>query len=203
MTPHQELIEFLKQQSSVQKMRVPEHTMVSQPGDVCGNLVVVIDGQVKVYRPALNGRSLTLYNVNAGESCILTASCILNQTSFPVFAETTTEVNALVVPKHQVIEWLEHEPKWQKYMFGLLSQRMVNLIELLDTVAFESLDARLESWLLSHASENIIQVTHQQIAEDLGSSREVISRLLKKFERNGLLTLGRGTISLLNKLANN
>ena len=192
------LLTFLHQQTSVQTITVPADAMVCQSGDVCENLVIVLEGRVKVYRPAANGRSLTLYTVNKNESCILTASCILNQIPFPAFAVTTTEVKALSIPPDKVIAWLEHEPMWQKYMFSLLSQRMINLIELVDTVAFESLDVRLEAWLQSHVDQKTIHITHQQIAEDLASSREVISRLLKKFEKNGLITLGRGTIELNN-----
>jgi CRP/FNR family transcriptional regulator len=191
------LLTFLQQQKSVRTITVPADTMVCQSGDICENLVIVLEGQVKVYRPAVNGRSLTLYTVYENESCILTASCILNQTPFPAFAMTTTEVEALSVPPDKVIDWLEHEPMWQKYMFSLLSQRMINLIELVDTIAFESLDVRLEAWLQFHSDQKLIHTTHQQIAEELASSREVISRLLKKFERDGVIALGRGTIKVL------
>ena len=193
------LLNFLQQQESVKAITVPADVMVCQSGDVCENLVIVLEGQVRVYRPAINGKSLTLYTVNKNESCILTASCILNQTLFPAFAMTTTEVKALSIPPDKVIDWLEHEPRWQKYMFGLLSQRMINLIELVDTIAFEPLDIRLKTWLHSKKDQETISVTHQQIAEELASSREVISRLLKKFEHNGLVALGRGTIRVLKR----
>lgn len=206
MTLDFSLLDFLKLQEGVQAITVPADITVCQSGDVCENLVIVLEGQVKVFRPATNGRSLTLYYVNDNESCILTASCILNKTPFPAFAVTTTEVKALSIPPAKVIDWLGHEPMWQKYMFGLLSQRMINLIELVDTVAFEALDVRLVDWLLSHLAqhptdENLIKTTHQKIAEDLASSREVISRLLKKFERDGLIKMSRGTIQIINKTA--
>ena len=192
------LLSFLQRQEGVQTITVPADTTVCQSGDVCESLVIVLEGQVKVFRPAASGRSLTLYYVNAHESCILTASCILNQTPFPAFAVTMTEVEALAIPPEKVLDWLEREPMWQKYMFGLLSQRMINLIELVDSIAFETLDVRLVEWLLAQADKQPIQTTHQQIAEDLASSREVISRLLKKFEHNGLIELGRGTIQIIN-----
>ncbi len=194
------LLHFLQQQEAVKTITVPAGVTVGQSGDVCESLVIVLEGQVKVYRPASSGRSLTLYYVNANESCILTASCILNQLPFPAFAVTTTEVKALSIPPEKVIQWLEHEPMWQKYMFGLLSQRMNNLIELVDAIAFESLDVRLANWLLARSSQLTIETTHQQIAEDLASSREVISRLLKKFERDGLIKLSRGAIQIKNNI---
>ncbi len=196
MPLNSELLAFLHKQDSVQRVTVPADVMVCQSGDACENLVIVLEGQVKVYRPAVNGKSITLYTVNENESCILTASCILNQTPFPAFAVTTSEVKALSVPPENVIAWLEHEPMWQKYMFSLLSQRMVNLIELVDAIAFEPLDVRLKAWLKNRSDQKNIQITHQQIAEELASSREVISRLLKKFEKEGLIELGRGTIKL-------
>ena len=198
MTLDTPLLSFLQRQEGVQTITVPTDTMVCQSDDVCESLVIVLDGQVKVFRPAACGRSLTLYYVNAHESCILTASCILNQTPFPAFAVTTTEVKALAIPPEKVLDWLEHEPMWQKYIFGLLSRRMINLIELVDSIAFETLEVRLAKWLLSYADQQSIQTTHQEIAEDLASSREVISRLLKKFEHNGLIELGRGTIQIAN-----
>jgi len=198
MTLDTPLLSFLQHQEGVQTITVPADTMVCQSGDVCENLVIVLEGQVKVFRPAANGRSLTLYYVNAHESCILTASCILNQTPFPAFAVTTTEVKALAIPPEKVLDWLEREPMWQKYMFGLLSQRMINLIELVDSIAFETLEVRLAEWLLAQVDNQAIQTTHQEIANDLASSREVISRLLKKFEHDGLIALGRGTIQISN-----
>jgi CRP/FNR family transcriptional regulator len=194
------LLSFLVEQKDVQKITVPKGVTVCQSGDTCENLVIVLEGQVKVFRPAINGRSLTLYYVNSYESCTLTASCILNDIPFPAFAVTTTDVIALSIPPEKVIAWLEHEPMWQKYMFSLLSQRMINLIELVDTIAFESLDTRLAQWLLSHLTDSLIQTTHQQIAEDLASSREVISRLLKKFERDNLIALSRGAILVKDKM---
>ena len=201
MNIYPDLLSFLNKQTDVQKITVPEGVTVCQSGDVCESLVIVLEGQVKVFRPASSGRSLTLYYVNTNESCVLTASCILNQVPFPAFAVTTTEVKALSVPASKVMEWLEHEPMWQKYMFGLLSMRMNNLIELVDTIAFETLDVRLTNWLSSRADQGSIKVTHQQIAEDLASSREVISRLLKKLENDGLIELNRGVIKVVNRYA--
>ena len=200
-----ELLSFLTEQADVQEITVPEGVTVCHSGDLCENLVIVLEGQVKVFRPAANGKSLTLYYLNKQESCTLTASCILNGTPFPAFAVTTSDVRALSIPPDKVISWLGQEPLWQKYIFSLLSQRMISLIELVDTIAFESLDVRLVNWLLVQENNSPIQATHQQIADDLASSREVISRLLKKLERKGLISVGRGTIIVNdnNKLRSN
>ncbi len=195
-----ELLHFLQQQNEVRKITVPAGFSVCQSGDVCENLVLVLSGQVKVFRPAETGRSLTLYYVSDNESCILTASCILNNTPFPAFAETVTSVSALSIPPNKVRQWMTTEPLWRDYIFSLLSLRMGDLIELVNALAFQGLDRRLANWLLQQSDNALMmQVTHQQIAEELASSREVISRLLKNFEEQGAVELARGRIKVLNK----
>ena len=197
-----DLLLFLEQQKGVQKITVPAGVSVCQSGDACESLVIVLGGEVKVFRPAESGRSLTLYYVNKHESCILTASCILNNTPFPAFAETMTEVTALSIPPSKVKQWLETEPLWRDYVLSLLSQRMGDLIELVNALAFQGLDVRLAEWLFKQGVEHDdIKVTHQIVAEELASSREVISRLLKEFEVQGKIELGRGTIKVLNREA--
>lgn len=191
---------FLQKQENVQEIKVPAGVSICQSGDQCESLVIILTGKVKVYRPAASGRSLTLYYVNDNESCILTASCILNAIPFPAYAETITEVHGLSVPSDSVKEWLHSEPHWQQYIFGLLSQRMTGLIELVNALAFQGLDERLIHWLLIQTMNvSEINVTHQFIAEELASSREVISRLLKELERDKLIQLGRGSIRILNR----
>jgi len=201
-TISEELLNFLEQQESVKKVHVPAGVPVCQSGDFCKSLFIVLEGQVKVYRPAENGYSLTLYYINKSESCILTASSILNKMPFPAYAKTVTDVEALAIPPQKVEQWLEHEPLWQRYVLGLLSQRMSGLIDLVNALAFKGLDARLSIWLLNKTAMNqheLIKTTHQEIAGELASSREVISRLLKDFEQSGFIKLGRGSIKILDK----
>lgn len=193
------LRKFLEDQSGVQKIKVSAGVSICQSGDQCESLVIILTGQVKVYRPAANGRSLTLYYVNENESCILTASCILNATPFPAYAETMTEVEGLSISPEKVKEWLKSEPLWQQYIFNLLSQRMARLIELVNALAFQRLDERLAHWICEQAVDGKIKTTHQFIAEELASSREVISRLLKEFEQEKLIELGRGSVKVVNK----
>lgn len=194
------LLDFLQKQQDVQKIRVPAGVSICQSGDQCESLVILLTGQVKVYRPAASGRSLTLYYVNENESCILTASCILNAMPFPAYAQTVTEVHGLSISPEKVKEWLKTEPLWQQYVFSLLSQRMAKLIGLVNALAFQRLDERLAHWILEQAPSNgEIITTHQFIAEELASSREVISRLLKEFEQDKFIKLGRGSITVLNR----
>ena len=194
------LLAFLQKQQDVQKIKVPAGVSICQSGDQCESLVIILTGQVKVYRHAASGRSLTLYYVNDNESCILTASCILNAIPFPAYAETMTEVQGLSIPPDKVKEWLLSEPLWQHYIFSLLSQRMTGLIELVNALAFQGLDERLVHWLLVQTTgRDELNVTHQFVAEELASSREVISRLLKELEQEKLIQLSRGSIKILDR----
>lgn len=193
-------IDFIKQQGSYKPIKAPVGTIICNTGDQCQNLIILLKGQVRVYRPAEDGRSITLYHIEAGQSCILTTSCILNTTAFPAIAEVEKDAIGLVIPAHEVNLWLKDQPVWQNYIFNLLSQRMGDLISLVDALAFRNLDVRLATWILEHSKAQIeIRTTHQQVADELASSREVISRLLKEFERDGLIALSRGKITIVSQ----
>lgn len=200
MNEPQAPFDFLLQQNEVTKVSAPAGTILTNLGDSCHNLIILQQGLVRVYRPAEDGRSITLYHVGEGESCILTASCILNTQPFPAIAEIEKDAKGLVIPAKQIHQWLKTESHWQQYMFFLLSQRMEDLIQLVDALAFRHLDVRLAKWISEHANHSkFIQTTHQIIAKDLGSSREVISRLLKEFEREKLIKLNRGAIEIIDQ----
>jgi len=142
-----------------------------------------------------------LYHIGANESCILTASCIINHTAFPAIAETETDVTGYAIPAQKVQQWMQSEIQWQQYLFSLLSQRMASLINLVNSLAFKQLDKRLATWLLQQSKlENTLtlKTTHQFIAGELASSREVISRLLKDLEHQQIITLSRGYIQIHN-----
>lgn len=200
MTPPQALLDFLRLQPEATQISAPAGTVISNTGDPCHDLIILQKGKVRVYRPADDGRAITLYHVNQGESCILTASCILNTLAFPAIAEIKQDAEGIVIPAEKMLQWLTSEPLWQQYIFSLLSHRMADLISLVDNLAFCKLNVRLAHWLLekSDLQQDII-TTHQVISEELASSREVISRLLKEFERQGLITLKRGTIKVINR----
>ena len=169
-------------------------------GDLCNHLPLVISGTVRVYKIGESGREITLYHLDQGDSCIMTASCIISHKVFPAFAISETEVEAVTIPANSLREWVTHNPIWQEYIFGLLSQRLANVIEIIEQVAFRRLDCRIASYLLKNCNNQLktIQITHEAIAQELGSSREVVSRILKTFEKQGLLSLSRGKIGLRN-----
>ena len=190
----EDVISFLESQPEVQKISVPAHTVICEYGDTCQNLVVLKSGKVKIFRVGEDGRRFTLYQIHSGESCVLTASCLLNNKSFPAIAITEEDSEGYVVSSHLLRQWLSTKPDWQAFIFDLLSQRMGDLIEKVDHLAFDTLETRLMQWLGGFERGAGIPITHQALAEEMASSREVVSRLLKKLEQKGIVELHRGYI---------
>lgn len=175
---------------------------ICMEGTMCAHLALVLSGTARVYKSGAGGREITLYRVHPGESCILTTSCILSDRPFPAFAVAETAIEARVVPAETVQRWMDVHPDWQRYVFDLFASRLDTVIATLEEVAFHQLDARLARLLLDALAEtegDTIAATHEQIAADLGSAREVVSRLLKDFEHDGLVDLGRGRITVTNR----
>lgn len=164
----------------------------------CSHLALVTEGSARVYKIGENGREITLYRIGPGESCILTASCIMSQKPFPAFAVSEQPIQALIVSTADVVRWSNHEPAWRDYLFRLISDRLSDVISVVEEVAFRRVDRRLAGYLLQHTTDDSdrIQVTHQSIASDLGTSREVVSRILKDFEQQGFISITRGAITL-------
>ena len=169
-------------------------------GDTCGSLSLVLDGRVRVYKIGESGREVTLYRLEAGDSCILTASCILSKKEFPAFAVVEKPVEAAIIPSNLFRDWVNSNSVWRDYVFSLFANRLADIIATVEEVAFRKMDARIAEYLLekSSADDGEVRTTHQKIASDLGTSREVVSRILKDFEHEGALELSRGSISVIN-----
>jgi len=181
-------------------VRLAAGHLICQDGAQCALLPLVIAGTGRVYKLGENGREITLYRVEPGESCVVTASCILSGTPFPAFAECETDVEALVVRPGEMRQWMASSAHWRAYIFGLIAGRLQEVFGVLDAVLFQRLDQRLIALLLnlrSASPEDVVRMTHQALAVELGSSREVISRVLKGLEGQGLLRIARGRIELL------
>lgn len=174
---------------------------ICNEGAQCEHLALVIDGTARVYKLGESGREITLYRISAGESCILTASCILSHQCFPAFAVTDEPVSAVVIPTQVVNRWMAESSVWRDYVFGLISNRLGDIISVVEEVAFKRVDRRIATYLfrqMENTSNAQITVTHQQIASDLGTSREVVSRILKDFESEKLIETTRGSIQITN-----
>lgn len=189
--------DFLAQ---VQHINLSAGQFVCLEGDICHHLPLVMSGSVRVYKIGESGREITLYHLEQGDSCIMTASCIISQKVFPAFALAETDIEAFMIPANSLRKWVTHNTIWQEYIFGLLSQRLANVIEIIEEVAFRRMDSRIASYLLNNTNSEIktVRITHEAIAQELGSSREVVSRILKTFEKQELLSLSRGKIELRN-----
>ena len=174
---------------------VPENTTVFSQGDTCKNYLIVLDGKLKVFTRAENGREIVLYRLSGGDSCVLTTSCLFSHKNYPAEGETETMVKALAIPASKFEAALQKSASFRAQVFSAFSSHLSDMIVLVEEVAFGKLDVRLAKHLLAQRDENdTLTATHQNIATELGSAREVISRLLKELESRGLVEVNRGKI---------
>lgn len=175
---------------------------ICHEGFLCTHLALVLSGSARVFKLGESGREITLYRVGAGESCILTASCIVNKRPFPAVAVCEEEIQAVIVPTGLVIEWFGRFPSWRGYLFSLIGDRLGDVIAIIEEVAFRRVDRRIASYLLARAESehtNRIRSTHQEIASELGTSREVVSRILKDLESQDAISVSRGSIHIVDQ----
>ncbi len=180
-------------------MNIPSGTVLFDENQACQGFPLVVSGCVRVVKSSANGRELQLYRVNSGESCILTSSCLLGHTSYKArgVAESDVEMLALSPATFNVL--MDELSSFRDYIFALFSDRMTDLMELVSAVAFQKLDQRLAVLLLNKPSP--LRSTHQAIADELGSAREIVSRLLKSFAEQGWVKLGREQIDIVDAAA--
>jgi CRP/FNR family transcriptional regulator len=178
--------------------RIPSGRDVFVEGDRADAIALLISGVVRVYKIGETGREITLYRFGHGESCILTANAILSQQSFPAIATVEQEAEAVMIPAEAFRDWVRRYDLWREYVFDLFSQRLSLVMAVVDEVVFRRMDTRLAAFLLNQSKfQNPLRVTHQEIAAELGSSREVISRLIEDFGSEGIVNAGRGMIEIL------
>ena len=175
---------------------LPRGELIMVEGDKCRNMGLILSGSVRIYKAAESGREITLYRVGAGESCVLSASCIFCKNSFPATAVTQEKTVMVVIPSNVFRKWIDQHAIWRDYVFGVLSQRLSTVIETLEEVTFRRMDVRIADFLitLSGPDHHDINIRHQDIAMELGTSREVVSRILKNFESQKFISLKRGII---------
>ncbi len=185
--------------SSAQITSVPARTVVFRSGSSCENYLLVIDGSVRVQMVSENGREIVLYRVDQGQTCILTTSCLMTADNYSAEGITETDVNAVMIPAAAFHELMACSGVFRAFVFASYGTRLSDLLMLVDEVAFHRIDVRLARFLVERAGEKKqLQTTHQELAVELGSAREVISRQLKEFERRGWVILARGQVGLTN-----
>jgi CRP/FNR family transcriptional regulator len=171
-------------------------TVLFDENQSCQGFPLLLSGSIRVIKSSASGRELQLYRVNVGETCILTSSCLLGRSHY--HARGVVEQDAtMVMLSPQTFKFLLAElVPFRYYIFRLFSERLTDLMELVTSIAFQKLDQRLAALLV--ARSNPILATHQALADELGSSREMISRLLKGFEEEDWVKLGREQIEVTN-----
>jgi len=174
----------------------PKDILIYSEGDSCSAIAFILSGEIRVYKTGATGREITLYEIGKGDTCILNASCILSDMSYPANAVSVEAGEMLLFPAADFRRLIEKYEDVRNFVFNLLTRRLTSVMTLVEEVAFGRMDERLINYLRERAVAAQLDTTHQDIANDLGTSREVISRLLKDFEREGRIVLSRSLIQL-------
>ena len=187
--PAEALAELL---SGAACMRVPAGTVMFDEQQPCRGFSLLLSGTVRIVKAAPNGRELHLYQVLPGDSCILTSSCLLGHSNYPARGVVEQDAEIVVLPPGAFQMLMSRLESFREHVFSSFSERITDLMELVSAVAFQKLDQRLAALLVAKPSP--IRSTHQALADELGSVREMVSRLLKNFADQGWLKLGREQI---------
>lgn len=177
-----------------------ENDMIIDYGDYVKFLPLLLDGAIKILREDKKGDELLLYFLESGDTCAMTLSCCLGQTRSEIRAIAEKETQLIMIPIQKMEEWTYKYKSWRNFVFDSYHSRLTEMLETIDTIAFLNMDKRLMRYLQDKAKINqneLLQVTHQEIAYDLHTSRVVISRLLKKLEIDGKIELQRNAIKVL------
>lgn len=181
-------------------IEAPVGTIGYREGTPCGAYVLRLAGQSRVYKMSSSGREILLYRVGSGETCVLTTTCLLGSSDYPASTVVEEPIRDVIVPEVAFNQLMVESKVFRRFVMQNYGALISDLIVLLDEVAFHSLDVRLAKLLLEEPSKQINR-THQQLAAELGTAREVVSRQLKRFEQRGWVMLGRGHVEILDKAA--
>ena len=183
-----------KQARSVE---IKQGSLIFGPGNPAENLLLWVSGTVRVQQLSEAGREIVLYRVHAGESCVLTTACLLAFEDYSAEGIAETDVEAILIPRKTFDELMAASKEFRAFVFEAYSKRITDLFLVIEEIAFKRMDIRVAQKLLElKDAKSVLHLTHQQLAIELGTAREVISRQLKEFERRGWLRLSRGEIEL-------
>lgn len=186
-------------EASARVMSIPAGTVLFQDGAECSSYVLVLEGSIRVQKVSEGGREIVLYRVESGQSCVLTTNCLIAREDYSAEGIAESPVKALVLPAATFRALLAKSEAFRDFVFSAYASRIADLLMLIEEVAFGRIDVRLGGWLRQHAdAKGEIRATHQDIAVELGTAREVISRQLKEFERRGWVALHRGRVEVKN-----
>ncbi len=185
-----------------QHRRVPAGTVMFSQHTPCGGFPLILSGSVKVLQRYPNGRELQLYRVRPGESCLLSGSCLLSDAHYDATGIAETAVELVVLPPAVFHRLLAEEDAFRRHVFTSFGTRLADVMQMVEAVAYQRLDQRLAKLLLERAdAHGVVKVTHQALADGLGSVREMVSRLLSNFEDRQWVKLGRERVTIVDRAA--
>jgi len=184
--------------AAVAPMQVSVGTVLFSENSPCHGFPLVLDGEIKVSRSSGDGRTLELYRVVPGEICLVSSSCLFRAQPLSASGVTTKASTLMLIPPDVFQAWL-NTMAFRNEVLDLFAERMADLTSLIDAVAFHQLDRRLAAALLGHGPQ--LSITHQTLADELGTVREIVTRLLRRFEREGWVVLGREQIQISDSAA--
>lgn len=198
LTLNKELLEKLRTEGPVRTL-TPDTVMLDE-NDYIKSIPIVLSGSIKVFRQDEVGREILLYYIKPGESCIMSLLGAATNTTSKIKAVVEDQAEVLMLPIHKASDLIRENPRWLEFIFQLYNKRFEELLSVVNAIAFQKVDIRLWDFLktkveMSKSME--LNITHQQIADELGTAREVVSRLLKQLEKDKKLTLSRNKIKIL------
>lgn len=202
---HGQALKSLPEQETTRLLRQANHftaspgTLLFDVGRACEGLPLISEGAVRVVRRGENGREIGLYRVLPGELCIVTLSCLLGGEAYPATGIAEGTVSGFMLPRPVFMDLVDRHPPFRQQAFALFASRLTELMALVEEISFQRLDQRLAKLLATRADH--LDVSHQALADELGSVREIVSRLLKQFEARGWVMLGREHIEVLDLAA--
>jgi CRP/FNR family transcriptional regulator len=175
--------------------RVPAGSVLFEPNMPCEGFPLVLEGSVRVTKASPSGREIVLYRVSPGEGCILSGGCLLGQNDYAARGTAESDVTLLKIAPAQFQDLILQVPAFRRFVFDMYGARLAEVMELIEEVAFRKLDTRLARLLVQRGP--VLNTTHQNLADELGSVRVFISRLLRNFEERGWVTLERERVSVI------
>ncbi|MFV5697444.1 Crp/Fnr family transcriptional regulator [Flavobacterium sp. ZT3R17] len=193
-----ELVKDVDANATVQSFKAGD--VIMRTGQYIKNTVLVISGKIKIYREDENGGEFFMYYLQPGQACAISMICATKNAKSQIMAKVVEDVELMMIPLPLMDKWMMQHRSWYEFVIDTYRSRFEEVLEVIDSIAFRAMDERLEFYLKRHADAcgcNHLKLSHQEIASELNTSREVISRLLKKMEQRGLVNLQRNNIELL------
>jgi CRP/FNR family transcriptional regulator len=193
-----ELVKDVDANATIQSFKTGD--VIMRTGQYIKNTVLVISGKIKVYREDENGGEFFMYYLQPGQACAISMICATKNEKSQIMAKVVEDVELIMVPLPLMDKWMMQHRSWYEFVIDTYRSRFEEVLEVIDSIAFRAMDERLEFYLKRHADAcgcKELKLSHQEIASELNTSREVISRLLKKMEQRGIVALHRNNIELL------